>query len=272
MEAITTFSEDRLVAAIEQNLVAFFKENPFSDFPGAEVFIEPHLLQAVTNEPIPLLNPVLGAQLSPDTVESAIDTAVKGCKMHGVPMLWWVGPISKPDDLGSRLEAKGLSQVAEAPGMILDLARLPEEQALPAGLTITKVLDDATAAIWGKALIAGFGMPEAWLEPVSKLMDAGRKKGSRTFRNYLGWLNGEPVGTASVFLGAGVAGIYNVMAHESARGQGVGRAMTIAPLLDAKKEGYRFSILHSSEMGHSVYRKIGYQDYAKMRQYLWTPD
>jgi hypothetical protein len=44
-------------------------------------------------------------------------------------------------------------------------------------------------------------------------------------RNYLGYFNGEPISTSTVFYSAGVAGIYDVATLPEARGRGL-----LAPL------------------------------------------
>lgn len=53
------------------------------------------------------------------------------------------------------------------------------------------------------------------------------------FQTYLAILNGKPVGTSQLFLSEGVAGIYNVTCIPEARGQGIGSAITLAPLFEA---------------------------------------
>jgi GNAT superfamily N-acetyltransferase len=90
-------------------------------------------------------------------------------------------------------------------------------------------------------------------------------------RLFIAWLDDQPVATSLMFLGAGVAGIYNVATLASARGRGVGTAVTLAPLLMARDEGYRVGILQSSDSGYNVYRKLGFQEYCKTYQYIWSP-
>ena len=68
-------------------------------------------------------------------------------------------------------------------------------------------------------------------------------------QNYLGYLDGGAVSTSTVYYGAGVAGIYDVATLPQARGRGVGTTLTLAPLLDTRRDGYRIGVLQSSEMG-----------------------
>ena len=70
-------------------------------------------------------------------------------------------------------------------------------------------------------------------------------------------LNGKPVGASTIFLGAGVAGLYFVSTVSEVRGRGIGAATTLAGLRDARRIGYRIGILTSSAMGHSGYARPG---------------
>jgi predicted acetyltransferase len=82
-------------------------------------------------------------------------------------------------------------------------------------------------------------------------------------------LDGEPVGASMLLLSAGVAGIYNVATIPMAQRMGVGSAMTAAALRDADKHGYGIVILHSSEVGYPVYKRLGFQEYCKLGVYVW---
>ena len=91
---------------------------------------------------------------------------------------------------------------------------------------------------------------------------------------YVGWLAGRPVATNILVLGGGVAGVYGVGTLAEARRQGIGSAITIKPLLDARDAGMRYGALFSSELGKPVYERVGFVDTgARISRYLWIdPD
>jgi predicted acetyltransferase len=77
------------------------------------------------------------------------------------------------------------------------------------------------------------------------------------------------VTTSSLFLGASAAGIYFVMTLPQARRQGIGTALTLAPLQEARELGYQVGVLGSSELGYPVYQRLGFEAYCRIGIYEW---
>ena len=50
----------------------------------------------------------------------------------------------------------------------------------------------------------------------------------------------------------------------------VGSAVSLEPLREAHRMGYRVGTLCASEMGEGVYRKMGFRAYCPLRMYLWV--
>jgi ribosomal protein S18 acetylase RimI-like enzyme len=136
---------------------------------------------------------------------------------------------------------------------------------MPDGLEIRAVEDKSTLRVWAHVFTIGYGMPQTW---ENTIFDVWLKMGlDFPVRNYLGYLDGEPVSTATVFYGAGVAGIYDVATLPEARGRGLGTALTLVPLLDARQAGYRIGILQSSEMGFGVYKRMGFRHLCQIENF-----
>jgi GNAT superfamily N-acetyltransferase len=154
--------------------------------------------------------------------------------------------------------------------MAVDLSVLNDDPTTPSGLTIEPVRDTEALKQWAYASAIGFGLPETlegtWLDIFTGLGF------ELPLRNYVGILNGDPVATSELFVAQGVAGIYIVATVPKARRQGIGAAMTLTPLREARGLGYRIGILHASSMGQGVYRQLGFQEYCRMSHYVWTDD
>lgn len=187
--------------------------------------------------------------------------------------MWWTGPVTQPADLGKTLMQHEFIFGGEVTGMAMDLQKLDGDSAIDLqplpGIKIEEVDNVETLKIWSHTLAAGFGMPDFVGDAMCDLYIGLGFGSNLPGHNYIGWLNGEPVATVSVMFGAGVAGIYNVTTAPSARRQGIGKVITLAALRAARKAGYRVAILQSSDMGVGVYRRLGFQEYCKIGQYVW---
>ena len=153
--------------------------------------------------------------------------------------------------------------------MAADLAALNEEAAVPQGFTLSEVDDGDSLATWCQIMTTVSGFPDfassAWLEMYQdiEVLD------DPLWHLYLGNIGGTPVATSELFLGGGVAGIHGVTTVPEFRGRGIRTAMTLSPIIDARRRGYAIGVLFSSEMAVGIYRRLGFQEYGKGYIYLW---
>ena len=259
-------SPANLCSAIESNIFPFFQA--FQQWPRAEVHDDRAILWTITDVAFPLLNCVMRAHISPEEIDSTIEAVIAQSRGHGVPLLWLTGPETWPIDLGTHLERHAFIG-EQSPGMAINLAKMKENLPSPVGFACQRVTDAATLQIWGQVFGAAF---EAQDCAVEALCDLTMCIGLDKVRCYLGWLNGKAVAISTLFLGAGVAGIYNVATLPEARRQGIGALITALPLRETQAEGYKAGVLQASEMGEPVYRSLGFREYCKIGFYEWAPE
>ncbi len=237
---------------------------------GGEVRDEPDLLWYATGLPISFLNGVIRCNLAPETVDERIAWVIEQARTLGIAFGWRIGPSTRPAGLGSHLARHGLVDGGETPAMGIELARLPEMPALPAGVTIEQVRDPDSLRQWAYTSAVGFGLPQSAAERFQDVITRDPLSEDSP-KYYLARTDGAPVATSAITLVAGVAGLYSVATLEQARGQGIGAAVTQLPLLAARDLGYRIGILQASAMGYPIYARLGFHEHFRYRTYYWEP-
>lgn len=251
------------IQAIEENQWAYFATVLGDDFHE-----EKDLAWYLTRIPSPIFNGVLKARLQPDTLEKRIEETLEPFRSRHLPMFWWVGPASSPDDLGEHLESHGLTfeDGEGAPGMAVDLALL-ENLERPKEAKIERVDNRQVLAGWIRVFTSVLDLPAECSDACLETFDrVGYALDGKSW-NYVGILRDRIVATSSVFLDGDVAGIYNVGTMPEARGRGIGTAMTLTPLLEARERGCRLGVLQSSQTGYGIYKALGFQEYCKIDLY-----
>ncbi|MGW1343655.1 GNAT family N-acetyltransferase [Kribbella sp. NPDC002412] len=208
----------------------------------------------IGGSPLDAHNAVVAADLSAADVDGAIAESRELMRQYGVPGTWHVGPSMRPADLGDRLRAAGFSDDGGEPGMAVKLSELRKPKDVP-GFELTRFTTDEALATWEATLGRGFGEGEKearWVAEVYRRLGYGDP-----WRHYLGFLDGEPVATTTIFLGAGVAGVYFVMTVPEARRRGIGAAITYGALRQV--HGVEYAVLGSSSAGKSVYESLGFR-------------
>ena len=72
--------------------------------------------------------------------------------------------------------------------------------------------------------------------------------------------DGAPVSTATLVVADGVAAVYGVGTVIGWRGRGLGRAVTLAVLHEARARGCDLAFLNPSDLGYGVYARLGFRD------------
>jgi GNAT superfamily N-acetyltransferase len=237
--------------------------------PSVELSIGRYLTWLITNMPDHFMNLVVCTQLPSEGIDELIDGTLTHFRSLNIRKLSWLAQEGVPaTEIKKHLLARGLTfSESFATEMAADLRSVPDDLPTPIGLRIVPVVGGETLKQWIHVASIGFGVREefekVWYDFFVEAVFDMR------FRTYLAVLNGRPVGTSQLFISAGVAGIYNVTCIPEARGQGIGAAITLAPLLKAREMEYRVGILQASELGYRVYRRLGFQDFGKLSVYLW---
>jgi len=245
----------------------------YSSWPGGELRRDAELQLAWSGVRFRATNTAALSDLAPASATGRIDEAVAWLSARTDRWRWLVGPTSRPVDLEERLIAAGLRQVSDGAGMALDMGDRPTgwgsraDEPPPYGLTIEPVVDAAGLDRWRVVQQRGLGLDD---EATEAWFVAHRRPGfdpALPLRNWVASLNGVAVAAAALFVGAGVAGIYNVCTVPEARGRGIGGAVTAAALDEGAARGFRLAVLGSSDMGYPVYRRLGFREVSRVRSY-----
>jgi GNAT superfamily N-acetyltransferase len=179
-----------------------------------------------------------------------------------LPLYWRVWSTDTPLDLQSLLNASGFVLVAEVPGMILKLDELSYDEVTSNDFIINPVQTQDDLNIWRDIAIAVNGPAFVPLADTYVRVGIGNQ-----LHSYIGWIEDVPVAISSIFYGTYAAGVYNISTLPAYRGRGLGRAITLRGLQDAKENKYEVAVLTSTEMGLPVYNRIGSKPCTTMSVY-----
>jgi GNAT superfamily N-acetyltransferase len=152
----------------------------------------------------------------------------------------------------------------EMPGMWMEMDETPPEINLIEGAEVRAATSVADLAKVTDILTEGYPLvPDASDLFMRGIHLAGEENGGN-LANFIAEVDGQPAACSSVCIKDGVAGVYCVATIERFRGKGLGGAVTRAAMRYAHERGIRHALLHASEMGVSVYKRIGFEEICRV--------
>jgi ribosomal protein S18 acetylase RimI-like enzyme len=158
-------------------------------------------------------------------------------------------------------ERHGLRLSTSLPGMIAERI-LPPVRLLPQ-IEIRQVCDTPTRDAFCEIGSVCFHVPLAWFKEVFD-SDAVWER----FHSFVGYVDGEPVTTAAIVMGGGVAGVYNVATLPGHQKRGYGEAVMRHAIAGARRgRGMERVILQSTPAGLNLYQRMGFRTVARVAVY-----
>ncbi len=193
-------------------------------------------------------------------VKKEISNVKKLIRKRKAPNAWTVGPLTKPNNLGSLLENQGFSNVYHQAGMALELNDIENIKKNKNDLIIEKVNNEESLIQWSEVVSQVFGIKVDFeLLKFLYLLEE--------LHFYLGKFEGNSVSTLMLYLSSGVAGLHAVSTLPEYRSTGFGFAISRFALIKAYKMGYYIGVLQASSLGENIYRKLGFKKYCDIISY-----
>jgi GNAT superfamily N-acetyltransferase len=259
---LTDLSAENLAAAVELNSAGRLRLE--GGLPWVQFHDDGDAVWILAGDTWPRNNVAL-ARFNPATAHRRVGEILSRHLEKKVACNWIVGPVSRPADLGQYLRMHGFRCMIHCSGMACDLDRRLLAPPVPKDVTV-ELVDDPPS-----------------LDLLSTERRRRRYEGRLALMHmqprrvwyFAASLNGKPVGETMLCIGAGVAGIYDVVVLEQFRRHGIGTALVHAALTQAREGlGYRAAVLGATGMGLGVYARLGFREvcklsfwkYGKMRQ------
>jgi len=196
----------------------------------------------------------------PGTEPAALVAEVTEHMLAGrMPRVWITSPASRAELLDPVLLREGFVAHPALPAMLLEPAAYRAPDVFCPELSIREVSERPDLEQW--ACVAR--NDDAGAQPTLDFGDMWSQAccaRPADFRFFVGALAGEDAGVVALYTAENVAGLYWVATRPAFRGRGVGTAVTRRAVEEAFAAGARRCVLHATEMGVRIYRRLGFRE------------
>lgn len=261
---------EEVVRACERNYIDYWRCVGLS--PNAAFSETSGITRCLTGLHQEMFNVVLKCHLEGDAIETRIDDLIRDIRARQIPLIWHVGMLTEPEDLGRYLESRGFPHDYDLAAMAIDLESVDDRIDRHDGLTVRQVASEQDCREWIKCLTGSWESPKEvalWMMKNACFnlrieQDSGM---SLPRRMYLASLGGVPSGVSMLFWSNGVVGLQDVGTVHAARLKGVGAAVVEGALAEARRMGFKHVVVLSTVEAVAMYKRCGFRVYGKLPEH-----
>lgn len=210
-----------------------------------------------------MFNIVCDIKLDQQSASAVIKNIIKD--FNGRPFACWLGPSHTPKDIGTFLNAFGFVQETTEKAMICDLTQFKFDP-MKTALVIKEAITPQEIFDFAEVLRPYDVEAPIFYQKVGALDDAN----NQPFRFFVGYLEGEPICTGSLFFTENLAGIFDLVTGEGYQGQGFGTAMMEFLMHYAQQKNFNYASLSaSSDSGFRIYDRLGFKPLGNLECFEW---
>jgi GNAT superfamily N-acetyltransferase len=191
--------------------------------------------------------------------EHRVYEMIERIKQGEMPRYILISTISKPDNLVEIFRSCGFDvNLDDGSGMAIDLSPSLDAYKPPEAIKILAVRDEVNLAQWVK--IVNEAMFEGELITFSQYLDMFKQK---NVTMNLGLIDDVAAATSLIIYSneKKVATVEQISTLQEYRGQGLGTAITMVSLQQMYAHGVETAVLHATNAGERIYKKIGFKAY-----------
>lgn len=192
---------------------------------------------------------------------------------NSLPYQIWLDPDLDKNDYVQKLKPFGFRYVGDEIGLVIDIEKMDKNLSYPNSLYIEEINSRERFLKYMEVVKLKFNYRgDAHEEYIAKFDNVDFKEKGRYWKKYIGWLNGEVQGVATLILGGGIAMIYEeaLTTRLAKHPYGVNDGIVLKAMMDALKLGYNVGALFSTIGELRRYFAIGFQEKLKMPKFVKT--
>ena len=210
------------------------------------------------------------SQLTEDSADAAIAAQQAYFAARGTPVEWKYYDYDQPADLPRRLLAAGFEAQAEELMLVAETASISGDVALPSGVRLEPVTDEAGVDMMMAVHTLAFDDPSPDLGP---RLAAQLRTAPDSLHMVVAMAADEPVAAARIEFvpGTDFAGLWGGGTIPAWRRQGIFRALVAYRAGLAAARGYRYLQVDALPTSQPILQRLGFRAVATTRPYVFAP-